>query len=253
MSEGGRAPSAGEGAATAPRALRAARAGVLCLVASTLLAWGGARFLIVRAELASADAIVVLAGSSTYVERTGWAARLYKERRGRIVVLTDDGTQGGWSDSLQRNPFFYELAARELEQRGVPAEKIEVVRRPASGTYQESLRLSEHAAARGWRSLLVVTSAYHTRRALWTLRRVFAGSGVEIGIDSPPPGGQTPSAAVWWLRPQGWALVPGEYAKMIYYGLKYQRGPASDRPSLRSIPPHAPHLAAQRPAFAPHR
>jgi hypothetical protein len=32
---------------------------------------------------------------------------------------------------------------------------------------------------------------------------------------------QSPRAFVWWLYPLGWRLVPGEYAKLIYYRLRY--------------------------------
>ncbi|MGB8509116.1 MAG: ElyC/SanA/YdcF family protein, partial [Pyrinomonadaceae bacterium] len=82
--------------------------------------------------------------------------------------------------------------------------------------------LREYAAARGLHSLLVVTSAYHSRRALWTLRRVFEGSDMEIGLAPVASGEQTPRAALWWLTPSGWRLVAGEYAKFIYYLLHYR-------------------------------
>ena len=38
----------------------------------------------------------------------------------------------------------------------------------------------------------MVTSPYHSRRALWVFRRVLEPAGVEVGIDSPPPGEQSP-------------------------------------------------------------
>ncbi|HJS23271.1 MAG TPA: hypothetical protein VJ751_02790, partial [Pyrinomonadaceae bacterium] len=75
-----------------------------------VLAWVAARALIVSATLNSADAIVVMSGSSTYVERTQKAAELYRQGRAPLVLLTDDHTRGGWSSALQRNPFFVERA-----------------------------------------------------------------------------------------------------------------------------------------------
>ena len=71
--------------------------------------------------------------------------------------------------------------------------------------------------ARKLRSLLVVTSAYHSRRALWTLSRVFAGTGIEIGLQSVETGEQTPAPATWWLHLRGWQMVGGEYVKNVYY------------------------------------
>jgi uncharacterized SAM-binding protein YcdF (DUF218 family) len=186
-----------------------------------LLAWLGAHLLIVKSELGSADAIVVMSGSSTYLERADWAAKLYREGRAPIVILTNDSLISGWDKQEERNPYFYELAARALQQRGVPESKIQVVSDIALGTYEESLGVRDYATAHQLKRLLVVTSAYHTRRTLWSLRHASAGSGIEIGIDSPPPGWQTPAPSRWWWRRWGWKVVAGEYVKLIYYWMRY--------------------------------
>lgn len=194
---------------------------VSCLAIWPLLAWGAAKLLIVKSELLQADAIVVLGGSSTYVERTDWAARLYREGRAPVILLTNDGMISGWNQQEQRNPYFYELAASELRDRGVPAAGIQVVSEVASSTYEESLKLRDYAVAHKLKRLLVVTSAYHSRRALWTLRRACQGTGIEVAIDGPPPGWQTPSPSTWWWHRWGWKVVAGEYVKMIYYQVRY--------------------------------
>jgi uncharacterized SAM-binding protein YcdF (DUF218 family) len=191
------------------------------LVAWSLVAWIAARALIVSAEVPNADALVVLAGSSGYLERTHLAAKLFHQDRAPEIILTNDTEQGGWSNELQRNPFFIELAATELTRAGVPESKIERLEKAVSSTHDEALLLRDYAAQRGLRSILIVTSAYHSRRALWTFRRVFAGSGVEIGLSVVAPGEQSPSPATWWLQPRGWNLVAGEYVKLIYYRLAY--------------------------------
>jgi uncharacterized SAM-binding protein YcdF (DUF218 family) len=191
------------------------------LVLGPILAWAGARLLIVKSDLPAADAIVMMSGSATYLERADWAARLYREGRAPIVILTNDSLISGWDKQEERNPYFYELAARELQKRGVPESKIQVVSDIALGTYEESLGVRDYATARQLKRLLVVTSAYHTRRALWSLRHACEGSGIEIGIDSPPPGWQTPAPSRWWYRRWGWKVVAGEYVKLIYYWLRY--------------------------------
>lgn len=186
-----------------------------------LLAWIAARGLIVSAPLNSADAIVVLSGSSTYVERTHKAADLYREGRAPLVLLTDDHTRGGWSSALQRNPYFVERATEQLIEKGVPADKIRVVPGLASSTQAEAVLLKDYTTAQGLRSILVVTSAYHSRRALRSLRQSFAATGTTIGLEPVAPGWQTPAPAFWWLQFQGWRSVGGEYVKLIYYWLKY--------------------------------
>jgi uncharacterized SAM-binding protein YcdF (DUF218 family) len=186
-----------------------------------LLAWAAAHLLIVNSELASADAIVIMSGSSTYLERADWAAKLYREGSAPVVILTDDKLISGWDRKEERNPYFYELAARELKKRGVPESKIQVVSDIALGTYEESLGVRDYATAHKLKRLLIVTSAYHTRRTLWSLRHACEGSGIEIGIDSPPPGWQTPAPSRWWMRRWGWKVVAGEYVKLIYYWMRY--------------------------------
>jgi uncharacterized SAM-binding protein YcdF (DUF218 family) len=186
-----------------------------------LAAWLAAELLIVKSEIASADAIVVLSGSSTYVERTTWAAKLYREGRAPMVVLTNDGLIGGWDHKEQRNPYYYELAMRRLQESGVPRDHIQIVSGAAAGTYEESLAIREFATTHKLQRVFIVTSAYHSRRALWSMRRAFEGTGIQIGIDSPPPGWQTPSRWLWWSRRWGWKVVGGEYVKMVYYWTRY--------------------------------
>ena len=194
---------------------------LLFIVGWGILAWVAARALIVSAPLDSADAIVVLSGSSPYVERTHKAAELYRQRRAPLVLLTDDHTQGGWSSAVQRNPYFVERATDELIKQGVPVEKIRIIPGMPSGTHDEVLVIKDYASAQRLRSLLVVTSAYHSRRALRRLHQAFAGTETVVGLDPVPPGSQTPSPAFWWLQVEGWRIVGGELVKLVYYRLKY--------------------------------
>jgi uncharacterized SAM-binding protein YcdF (DUF218 family) len=171
--------------------------------------------------LGHADALVVLAGSSTYLERTRHAAQLFNEGRAPRIILTNDNQKSGWSNERESNPFFVERAADELTRRGVPQEKIEIAPGMVSSTHDEAVRLREYAGEKKLRSILVVTSAYQSRRALWTMRRVFRDSGIEIGLDPVESGEQSPRSTTWWRYRLGWEMVPGEYLKIVYYRLMY--------------------------------
>jgi uncharacterized SAM-binding protein YcdF (DUF218 family) len=190
-------------------------------IAWPFVAFIAAKTLIVSSETANADAIVVLAGSSTYVERTRHAAQLFSEGRAPRIILTNDNIRSGWSVEEQRNPLFVERAAEELKRQHVPADKIEIVPGSVSSTHDEAVRIRDYTRARGWHSILVVTSAYQARRALWTLRRALAGTGVSIGLDAAAPGQQSPRPGTWWFHRLGWKLVAGEYVKIVYYRIKY--------------------------------
>lgn len=185
------------------------------------VSWIAARALIVNVRLERADGVVVLSGSSTYIERARWAAMIFHQGRAPKIVLTSDRLQSGYSLSQDRNPFFVELAVEELRRAGVPADKIEVIPTPAGNTYDEANLLRDYATEHDLRALLIVTSPYHTRRALRTFERAFRGRPTRIGVESPPPGLQSPSPMTWWLHPLGWKLVPGEYLKLIYYAWRY--------------------------------
>jgi len=193
---------------------------LLAVVVWTIGAAVAARFLIVREPLEKADAIVVMSGSSAYVERTQKAAQLYREGRAPMVLLTDDHTRGGWDNTQQRNPFFVERAMQELIKQGVPEDRIEILPGFAGSTRDEAMIIKDYAARARLKSVLVVTSEYHSRRALRTLRQAMEGSDTTVGID-PAGNGSQGSQLFWWLRPEGWRTVGGEYGKLVYYWLKY--------------------------------
>ena len=188
-----------------------------------LLAWLAAERLIVEKSLAHADAILVLGGSSTYIERTQKAADLYKKGVAKKILLTNDGERAGWSQTEQRNPPFVELARRNLIGQGVAAEDIEIIPEEVSGTIDEARILERKAKVNDWDALLLVTSAYHTNRALWIFEKIFADNNVKtkLGIAPAMTGQQTPPPFTWWLSVDGWRLVAGEYVKILYYWVYY--------------------------------
>src|SRR4029453_19198306 len=100
---------------------------------------------------------------------------------------------------------------------GVPAERIVTLPQIVDGTHDEALIVRQYVNTHNLRSILLVTSAYHSRRALWTMQRVFDGSGVIVGLEAQPPGDQTPLPSTWWLHKSGWIGVAGEYLKLLYY------------------------------------
>jgi len=202
------------------------RVALALVVVWPLIAWVAARALVVTDELPQgADCIVVLSGASEYVERTRHAAELFHRGVAPKIVLTNDDLRGGWNSEQQRNPYFFERAADELRRAGVPADKIEALPEPVASTYDEAVRLRAYASERGIKAVVVVTSAYHSRRARWTMRRALKEGGVRVGVVPVMPGGgggvRTPPASTWWLSARGWRSVVPEYPKIIYYWLRY--------------------------------
>lgn len=179
--------------------------------------------LIIEKPLEKADVIFVLGGSSVYFERTRKAAELYKKGVSEKIYLTDDGGRGGWSQKENRNPTFAELAKNELVKNGVPAEKIEILQPQVTGTIYEARILADTAKSKNVKTVLLVTSAYHTRRAFWICDKILRENNTEIslGIVSPDTGIDTPKPQIWWLSPNGWNFVAGEYVKSLAYWVYY--------------------------------
>ena len=194
---------------------------VSCILIWPLVAWAGAKLLITDAPLENADAIVVLGGSANYRERSREAAKLMLEGQAPRVLITNDNMTGPWSSADQRNLFFYERSLKVITNAGVPANSVEILMQPVSSTQEEAEVVRKYAEEHRLNSVLIVTSAYHSRRALWTFSRVFRDTGIRIGLINVKPGDQSPRPATWWLSIRGWRLVPTEYVKMLYYVIKY--------------------------------
>jgi len=199
------------------------RAAALAVVALACwgLAWAAARALVVAVPLRHADAAFVLSGAPVYFERVACAGGLYSTGRVAAVVLTNDGVRGSWSRTLQRNPLYYERGILRLTAAGVPESAIEVLQGPIASTYDEAQLLREYVDANPVHSVIVVASPYHTRRALWIVRKALKDRGVAVGIESSGPDAPTPSPATWWLHGDGWRMVGAEFLKLPYYWLRY--------------------------------
>lgn len=195
---------------------------VMLLVAWPVGAWAAARFLIVNDPLPRVDAIVVLSGSATFRERARHAAALYKQGKANRIILTNDNLKSGWSAAAQRNPYYHELAKEELKRNGVAEKDVEIIMVPIAGTHDEAMKLRDYCTKHEVNSIEIVTSAYHSRRALRTFRQVFRDTGKQVGMDPVIENIETPSPSSWWLHKFGWAMVPNEYMKLVGYWWRYE-------------------------------
>jgi len=137
------------------------------------------KFLVVRKELPHAEALVVMAGSMP--ERLPVAARLFQEGIAPLILLTNDGTFSAWSPEKHRNLYNIEWAEAELVKMRVPEQAIVKLTYSSSGSIYDALNSRKEMLDKGIKSIVIVTSDYHTRRSLWTFERVLRHYPVQIG------------------------------------------------------------------------
>jgi uncharacterized SAM-binding protein YcdF (DUF218 family) len=185
------------------------------LVGAILLLWGARHAgtaLVVSRPLDALDAIVPLASKEW--ERLPVAAALARQHPGARVLLTLPRrvSQYNCHDCYRRTEW--------LEAAGVDVGRVEVVPIAGGGTYGEADGVARLAKARNLRRLAVVTSAYHTRRALATFEHAVAGSGVQIGI-YPAESDASAGPARWWRKPYDRWYVRYEWMAILYYALRH--------------------------------
>jgi len=203
------------GGAAGAQSVSTLSAAIAFTVIFVVLAWAVARALVVEIRLAHADAILVMAGAPVYFVRVAEAGRIFLEGRADKILLTNDGVRGSWSNTLQRNPLYYERATLRLIQAGVPTSRIELLPGDISGTYDEALLVRRYAQTHALHSLIIVTSDFHTRRTLLAVRHALRGMPIEIGIERAAP-------LLGGLSPRGWYIVVGESIKLAYYYVRYR-------------------------------
>lgn len=179
--------------------------------------------LVVEHPIGQADAIVILSGAADYRQRARGGAAEFDRGVAPRIVLTNDDERGGWDDTEKGNPYFVDRSVAELKKHGVPAEAITILPGKVYGTNDEAGLVIANAVELGYRRIVIVTSDYHSRRALWTFDRATdrAGAGLTIGLVRSPSAPGYPGRFTWWLTPRGWRTVAAEYVKFAYYWLFY--------------------------------
>jgi uncharacterized SAM-binding protein YcdF (DUF218 family) len=85
---------------------------------------------------------------------------------------------------------------------------------PPESTIDEARRAADLLAARGLRSALLVTDAFHSRRAYLLFRAAFAHKGLTVR-SAPAP--DRLGLAQWWAHPLAARRMTEEWTKLALY------------------------------------
>lgn len=171
--------------------------------------------LLVADPLRPVDTIVPLAGG---LSRASYAAMLYRQGYAEWFVVTDR-----LNAAVPVYPITEWGITEEAIANGVPQHRLRSIMvpiAPVGSTYEEALAVRDLAELHSWQTLIVVTSAAHTRRSQTVFRDVFAGSGIRVIIRPADCDCETPSQ--WWLDTEERSLVWQEYLKLVAYRMGYR-------------------------------
>ena len=162
--------------------------------------------------LRPAQAILPLAGGRN---RVVYAAQLYREGYAEWFLATDMPFN---APGVHQS--YAELVRQEAIWQGVPESQILLSDEIVTSTYAEIRSVQQWAETRGFDSVLVVTSTYHTRRTALMLRDVFSDSDIRVQIASAADDEYQPES--WWKTEAGARLTWTEYLKLGLYLVGYR-------------------------------
>lgn len=155
-----------------------------------------------------ADAIIAISGGDT-AARADEAVLLYKNGWAELLIFSGAAAdKSGPSNAAA-------MKARAVNA-GVPESAILIEERSET-TRQNALRTQELMEHYAIDDVILVTSAYHQRRAGLEFQQ--RSSGV-ISIRNHPVRSDNQWSSWWWTTPSGWYLAAGELVKIVvfYFG-----------------------------------
>ncbi len=151
------------------------------------------------------DAIVAISGGDTPA-RTRQAINLYKNGWSKLLVFS-----GAAADKA--GPSNAEAMRRQAIAADIPSGSI-LIEETSETTKQNAANTTNLFEQHGIKSVILVTSAYHQRRAglEFGLR-----AGMAIKIINHPVTTDNQWSPWWWLTPGGWWLATSELFKVVVF------------------------------------
>jgi uncharacterized SAM-binding protein YcdF (DUF218 family) len=173
-----------------------------------LTAYGN--FLVVDEPPIKSDAIVVLSGGEN-VLRVSKAAELFHAGYAPLLIMSGGG-------KLTSKLTDADLMSLEAVETGISENAI-LKEDMSRSTYQNAYFVRNIVKEHKLKSLLLVTSNYHTRRTSYIFEKIFEDSGVKITTVSASDSEFQPNS--WWKSHEGQQKALTELPNLIIYWIKY--------------------------------
>lgn len=176
---------------------------------------GLGHFLVQNDPRCEAEALYVLGGAT--FDRGTFAAGLL--RKGCAPVAYCTGSNVPQSYKAEGRAMTEALLTRAAAMKA-GASAAQVLPFPyGTSTFEEAEAVLHHARSKGFRTIVVVTTDFHTRRVKKVFAKRFKGSGIRILVNAAPSSEYEVDR--WWKSEQGLLMVNNEYVKTLYYFLKH--------------------------------
>ena len=165
--------------------------------------------------------IVVLAGG--IVTRLPKALELYEKGYGKRVLLTSERRLNSRLAHLfSANEQVAQKIAQALNVQ-VELEVVPSLKGGATSTFDEAYDLLAFCSKEKLKHLIIVTDAFHTRRALYAFKKVFQGS--DIKVEASAAINDIYSEENWWRSDKGISAYLLEPVKFVVYLLSNRNVP----------------------------
>ena len=175
------------------------------------------QFLVYAQSPQKADVIVILNGRDT--ERSLAAVDLYNAGYADLIVIANGSKQPGSEEFRKRvgsNFGRKKFIQEAIEAMGVPAQAFQMIGDGVTSTYDEAKVTKQFLIQNHYRSILLVTSKWHSKRAYLTFKSALKDIQ-ESKVTVYPSQYDIFDPQRWWNSQSDIEIVIGEYLRLFFY------------------------------------
>jgi uncharacterized SAM-binding protein YcdF (DUF218 family) len=182
---------------------------------SPLLRYAG-NCLIKEDSLQKADALVVLSGSA--FERGSKGTELLQNGYARMIICPGGNLDLNYLILFGDSIYESDITKKKILQSGVTDSSVVCIHNGTS-TQEEAQAVKEYCKLHHFKSIIVVSTYFHTARVKRVYSKIFAGSGITIIVRGAKSVHYDES--IWWQSEEGLISFNNEWIKTVYYFIKH--------------------------------
>ena len=172
-----------------------------------------AEFFTINNAIAGADAIVVLSGGSS--TRIPHAIKLFSKNFAPRILLTNEKKMSThFAHLFSTNENIAKSIIKELKV-DIPIFMVPSLKGGATSTFDEAYDLRAFSEKKEYRKLILVTDAFHSRRALYAFNKIFSDTDIKVEISAVK--NEIFNESNWWTSDIGISAYIMESIKYAVY------------------------------------